>query len=115
MSGKHMLDQQTLDEIVHRVVEIAQPEKIILFGSAARDQMDANSDVDLLVIKHGSFHRGHLTEEIYMNLFGLGQAVDIVVVTPEDVDGYRDSLATVIHPALKEGKIVYAAQPQTSR
>jgi hypothetical protein len=71
--------------------------------------MDANSDVDLLVIKSGDFHRGHLTEEIYMNLFGVGQAVDIVVVTPEDVAQYRDSPALIIRPALEEGKIVYAA------
>lgn len=109
MDQRKVLDQQTLDEIIHRIVEVAQPDQIILFGSAARDQMDANSDVDLLVIKSGNFHRGRLTEEIYMNLFGVGQAVDVVVVTPEDVARYRDSLALVIRPALEEGRLVYAA------
>jgi len=108
-AGKRTLDQQILNEIVHRIIEVAHPDKIILFGSAARDQMDANSDVDLLVIKGGNFHRGRLTEEIYMNLFGVGQAVDIVVVTPEDVERYRDSIALIIRPALEEGKVVYAA------
>jgi predicted nucleotidyltransferase len=108
-AGKRALDQQILNEIIHRIVEVAHPDKIILFGSAARDQMDANSDVDLLVIKGGNFHRGRLTEEIYMNLFGVGQAVDIVVVTPEDVERYRDSMALIIRPALEEGKVVYAA------
>jgi len=108
-AGKRALDQQILNEIIHRIVEVAHPDKIILFGSAARDQMDANSDVDLLVIKGGNFHRGRLTEEIYMNLFGVGQAVDIVVVTPEDVERYRDSIALIIRPALEEGKVVYAA------
>lgn len=44
-----------------------------------------------------------------MNLFGVGQAVDVVVVTPEDVERYRDSVAFVIYPALKDGKVVYAA------
>ena len=106
---KRTLDQQILNEIIHRIVEVAHPDKIILFGSAARDQMDADSDVDLLVIKGGNFHRGRLTEEIYMNLFGVGQAVDIVVVTPEDVERYRDSMALIIRPALEEGKVVYAA------
>ena len=33
------LDPRILDAIVRRIVEIAQPEKIILFGSAARDEM----------------------------------------------------------------------------
>ena len=34
------LDQDTLDEIIRRIVAVAQPEKIILFGSAARGEMD---------------------------------------------------------------------------
>ena len=70
--------------------------------------MGENSDVDLLVIKRGNFHRGRLTEEIYMNLFGVGQAVDIVVVTPEDVEQYRENIAMVIRRALEGGKVVYA-------
>jgi len=98
-----------LNEIILRIVEVAKPDKIILFGSAARGQMGRNSDVDLLVVKSGDFHRGQLTEEIYMNLFGVGQAVDIIVVTPEDIERYKDSFAVVIYPALKEGKVVYAA------
>ena len=109
MDEKRTVDQQILNEIIRRIVEVAHPDQIILFGSAARGQMGANSDVDLLVIKSGNFHRGRLTEEIYMNLFGVGQAVDIVVVTPEDVAQYRNSPALVIHPALEEGRIVYAA------
>lgn len=96
-----------LDEIIRRVVEVAQPEKIILFGSAARGEMGPNSDVDLLVIKSG-VHRRRLTQAIYVNLFGVGQAVDVVVVTPEDVERYKDSFALVIEPALREGKVVYA-------
>ena len=48
--NKGMLDQQTLDDIIRRIVEVAQPEKIILFGSAARGEMNRHSDVDLLII-----------------------------------------------------------------
>jgi predicted nucleotidyltransferase len=97
-----------LDEVIQRIVEVAQPEKIILFGSAARGEMGPNSDVDLLVVKSGVVHRGRLAEAIYMNLFGVGQAVDVVVVTPEDIERYKDSIALVIRPALREGKVVYA-------
>lgn len=103
------VSKMKLNEIISRIVEVAKPDKIILFGSAARGEMGPNSDVDLLVVKGGDFHRGRLTEEIYMNLFGIGQAVDIIVVTPEDIERYKNSFAVVIYPALKEGKIVYAA------
>ena len=100
MDGKSTIAQDKLDLIIRRIVEVAKPEKIILFGSAARDAMGPNSDVDLLVIKRGDFHRGRLTGEIYMNLFGVGAAVDVVVVTPEDVERYRDSFALVISELL---------------
>ena len=86
-----------------------QPDKIIMFGSAAKGEMGPNSDVDLLVISSGKVHRGRLTEEIYMNLYGVGQAVDVVVVTTDDVERYRDSFSLVIYPALREGKVIYAA------
>jgi len=98
---------QRLSEVIERIVEVAQPEKIILFGSAARGEMGPNSDFDLLVVKPGDYHRGHLTEEIYMHLLGVGQAVDVVVVTPEDIERYRDSHSLVIKPALQEGRVVY--------
>jgi len=100
------IKNEILDEIIRRIVEVAQPEKIILFGSATRKEIGPNSDVDLLVVKSG-VHRRRLAQAIYMNLFGVGIAVDVVVVTPEDIEEYKDSFALVIEPALREGKVVY--------
>jgi predicted nucleotidyltransferase len=104
---RHHVDEDTLAEIVHRIVEVARPEKILLFGSGARDELGPHSDLDLLVIKAGPVHRGRLTEEIYMNLIGAGHAVDAILVTPEDVERYADSDMLVIAPALREGKVIY--------
>jgi hypothetical protein len=36
------VDQTVLDEILRRVLSVASPEKIILFGSAAAGQMTAD-------------------------------------------------------------------------
>jgi predicted nucleotidyltransferase len=103
------LTEDMLQEIIRRVVEVAQPERIILFGSAARGEMDYNSDADLLVIKDGEYDHGRIVGDIYRNLHGVGQAVDIVLVTPEQVEKYRDVHCLVIKPALREGKEVYRA------
>ena len=84
--------------------------KIILFGSAARGTMGSGSDFDLLVIKGGKFNRDRVTVAIYREMIGKGAAVDIVVVTPEEVERYRDTHCLVICQALKEGKIIYDAQ-----
>jgi len=102
-------DQTVLADIVRRVVEAAQPDKIILFGSAARGEMGPDSDIDLLVIKRGRFNRRRLTAKIYHNLYGAEAAVDAVLVTPEEVERYRDTHCLVICPALREGKLVYGA------
>ncbi|HVC96218.1 MAG TPA: nucleotidyltransferase domain-containing protein [Pirellulales bacterium] len=103
------LDPVALADIVARIVTVARPEKIVLFGSAARGQMGPNSDVDLLVIKSGRFDRGRLVEDIYMRMEGASEAVDIIIVTPEEVRQYADTPWLVIAPALSEGRVVYAA------
>ena len=109
MVEKKTISEKILKEIGRRIVEVAGPERIILFGSAARGEMGPHSDVDLLVIKRGKFHQGHLTGKIYMNLHGVGQAVDVILVTPEQVERYRNTHFLVIAPALREGKEIYHA------
>jgi len=106
---KGSVKRQVLADVIRRVVEAAQPDKIVLFGSAARGQMGPDSDLDLLVIKGGKFHRGRVATEIYRHLAGADAAVDVVVVTPEEVERYRDTHCLVICPAMKEGKVVYGA------
>lgn len=69
--------------------------------------MGSNSDLDLLVVKSGPIHQRKLSQAIYMNLFGFGQVVDIIVVTPEDIERYGNVHALILKPALWEGKVVY--------
>ena len=98
-----------VDEIIRRVIEVAQPDRIILFGSAARGQMGPDSDIDLLVIKGGIASRRLLAQQIYVHLFGVAAPVDVIVVTPQDVERFRDRVGSIIGPALRDGKEVYAA------
>ena len=101
-------DPAILADTIRRIVEAAQPEKIVLFGSAARGTMGPDSDLDLLVIKGGKFNRDRVTRDVYRNMSGeIG--VDAIVVTPEEVERYRNSFCLVICPAMREGKVVYEA------
>ena len=101
-----MIEQATLDSIIERIVEVAAPEKIILFGSSAHGDVGRNSDVDLLIIKDGE-DTLTVMSRIYGEMQGVGAAVDALVVSPEDVERYKDSHALVIKPALQDGVIVY--------
>lgn len=103
-----MADQSKLDEVIARIVEVANPEKIILFGSRARGTGRPDSDVDLLVVK-STPRRRSLAMAIYRKLVGVGCPVDVIVITPEDIERYGNVPHLIIEPALREGKVVYAA------
>jgi predicted nucleotidyltransferase len=109
MDTPTIVDQQLLDRIVKGIVELVQPRRIVLFGSAARGQMGPHSDVDLLVVMPDGVHRRRTAQAIYRGLTGLGIAKDIVVVTESDVRQFSDEPSLVICPALREGKEIYRA------
>lgn len=100
-------DRKVLAKIVQRVVEAAHPDKIILFGSAARGEMGPHSDIDLLVIKSGKFDHWRLLTTIHRSLRGAPAAVDIVLASAKDIERYGDSPYLVYYPALRGGEVVY--------
>ena len=103
------LDPALLEEILRRVVEVAHPDRIILFGSAARGELGPDSDIDLLVVKSDVAHRRKLAQDIHARLYGVLAPVDVLVLTPEDLVALRGKVGSIIGPALEEGKVVYAA------
>jgi predicted nucleotidyltransferase len=109
MVGSNELHDAVLQDIIRRIVEVAHPERIILFGSAARGTMGSHSDIDVLVVKRGVYEPSQVVGDIYMNLYGVGQAVDVLVVTPEQLERYRDTPYLVIAPALRDGREIYHA------
>jgi uncharacterized protein len=115
MAQAHRLSETILEDIIQRIVAVAQPERIILFGSAARGEMGPHSDVDVLVVKGGDYNPSQVVSDIYMSLYGVRQAVDVLVVTPEQLEQYRDRHCLVIAPALREGKEVYHAHTVPAR
>lgn len=102
------VDERVIEEAVRRIVEAIAPEKIILFGSAAHGEMGPDSDLDFLVIKQGMAIRD-AHRAIRDRLRGIGVPIDTVVVTPNTVERYGDIIGHIVRPALREGRVVYAA------
>jgi len=96
------------EEVTRRILEIVQPQRVLLFGSSARGKFTPDSDLDVLVIVRGPVHRRQLAQRINRNLHGVGAPVDIVVATEEDIAQYGDKLGTILRPALTEGQVLYA-------
>lgn len=78
--------EEILSEIKDRLVKGFHPQRIILFGSQARETADEHSDVDLLVICPIRGSRRALMVMIDRALKGLPVARDIMVLTPEEYE-----------------------------
>ena len=100
---------EQLNELVQRIVTIAHPLRIILFGSAARGEMGADSDIDVLVVMPDGTHRRHMAEMLHRQFFGIPYGIDVVVATPSDLKKYRQSIGMIYRTILEEGHELYAA------
>ena len=94
-------------DIVRRIVQTAQPDKIILFGSRARGDARPDSDFDVLVIKESSEPGYRRDAPLYLALAGLNAPVDVMVYTPEEVTDWSAVPQAFVTTALREGKVVY--------
>ena len=97
-----------LTEITERIVSTSDPDKVILFGSYARGDFRPDSDLDLLVIKDQVESIRAETARLYRALADFKIPIDIVVVRQSYVQRYGDLVGTIVRPALREGKVLYA-------
>ena len=98
-----------IEQLVRKIVELVHPMRILVFGSAARDNMGPNSDIDVLVVMPEGVHRRHTAQFIYRHARGIGVPFDILVATPGDLEKHKDNIGLIYKTVLKEGKEVYAA------
>jgi len=96
-----------IQEIIRRIIERFNPEKIILFGSYARGDAGPDSDADLLVVMSVDGSKRRKAVEIDVALADILIPKDVIVVTPEEVERRRDVIGTIIYPALREGMVLY--------
>jgi uncharacterized protein len=96
-----------IPEMVERIVEEFDPQKIILFGSHARGDANRWSDIDLLVVFDEPVDNPEMTVAIMRLLRGYGVAKDVVVTDLDTLDRQGFRIGTVYRPALLEGKVMY--------
>jgi predicted nucleotidyltransferase len=111
IGGKH---SELLAEITRRIRAVSDPQQIILFGSYARGEPGPGSDMDLLIIKDQVDSTRAEAARIYRALADLTMPMDVVVVRTAYVQRYGDLVGTVVRPALRDGKVLYARRPSTS-
>ncbi len=90
-----------------RVVQQFSPYKIVLFGSQARGDARAGSDIDLLVVLPEEANDREHVVAILRELRDYPIAKDIIVTSPEEMADYADVCGHVLYYALREGIELY--------
>jgi predicted nucleotidyltransferase len=101
-SGKMKLN---LDEILQKIIDAYKPEKVILFGSSARGNCDAKSDIDLVVVAKSEerFIQRLVKSAKILPYPGL----DILIYTPQEIENMLEVENPFIKRVFKEGKVIY--------
>ena len=110
---KERIPAQLLKEVIERVVKAASPNRVILFGSRARNDAGARGDVDLLVVVESVRSRRALAAKIYEALADIHVPADVVVATENDLRKNRGVRGALVNRAVEEGVTLYAAQRPT--
>ena len=97
-------------EIVSRIVAVAQPEKIILFGSRARGTERSDSDIDLLVIARSEQPRYRRAAPMYGVLSDILAPMDILVYSPQEVEEWSEVSQAFVTTAVRQGTVLYEKQ-----
>lgn len=92
-------------EILRRLAPY-EPEKVILFGSFARNESDDVSDMDLLVVKETEEDFFSRIRHVY-HLLHSKRPVDVLVYTPAELQAMRERGNALIETVLEEGLVLY--------
>ncbi len=103
------IDDQTLKEIVQRILSVAKPDKIILFGSAATGRMTRDSDIDLLIIEPEITDERIEYARIRTALGDIRRPFDILFIATQWFEDSKDVIGGIAYPANKYGRVIYAA------
>ena len=90
-----------------KIVEVGNPDKIILFGSHARGTATEDSDVDLLVIGPSNLPKRDRELGFRTALSGSGIPYDLIALTPEEVEARLRIRGPFIQEILSTGKVIY--------
>ncbi len=103
------VDDTLLNEIVRRVLTVARPDKIILFGSAATGQMTKDSDIDLLIVAPPPDNRHETSVQIRDAIGDVQLPVDVILIATERFEASKNVIGGIAYPAHRYGKVLYEA------
>ncbi|HLH67809.1 MAG TPA: nucleotidyltransferase domain-containing protein [Candidatus Dormibacteraeota bacterium] len=110
MSDPILAQHPALAEIVRRLVDAYQPERVYLFGSVARGEAGPDSDYDLLVVVPDDAPQERTQSSLaYEVLWGTGTAADVIVWRKSPFERRARVVCSLPATVLREGKVLHVA------
>ncbi len=100
--------RKNVRQVVNQVVALVHPVRVILFGSAATEHVDEDSDLDFLVVVSEGEHPQELTDRLNMEVCDRPMPCDFVVIKQSVLDKNRDNPGLIYGEILSYGREVYA-------
>ena len=107
--SQERIDEPLIREIVRRVLDVTQPDRIIIFGSAVRGQMTDDSDIDVLILEQSPEDVWEEQRRVSQALRGLDFPFDVIVMSSARFLETKDVIGGIAYPAHKYGQVVYEA------
>jgi len=102
-----MLTTSVVKGVIDTIITGYDPDKIILFGSFARNEHTPDSDLDILIVKETD-HSFVERQRTVRSLFDKQPfAMDILVYTPAEFEKQKNWINNIINIAVKTGNLVY--------
>lgn len=102
-----MITQEQINEVVRKIVENCNPQKIILFGSHANGTANENSDLDLIVVKDTDLPHHKRGTEVRKYLFGMKIPIDLLVFTGDEINEQSNDKYSFLYKALRINNVLY--------
>lgn len=99
--------QSELENIIKQIIEKYKPEKVILFGNAARGQLGPDSDLDILVIKRDTPYFGADRVRELSKMIKRDIPVDFLIYRPEEFEKRLSMGDPFLKSIMEEGKVLY--------
>ncbi len=99
--------ENIISQIKNRIIKNLHPQKIYLFGSYAKDKMNKDSDIDLLIIKATDLpahKRGRMVRKFLRNFL---IPIDVIVYTPEEEKKWETASISFLSIVKRKGKLLY--------
>lgn len=99
---------EKVEAAVGKIIEVARPRRIILFGSYVRNAQGRNSDVDFLVVVGDDVENPRRESVRIREALGeILMPMDILVIPDSKWQEMKEIPGLIYREALKTGKIVY--------